>query len=62
MKKICPVCGGKEFVTTAHITHDWKVNDAGEWLETVTDCVQIDHGPDPGHEPRATSSVWGLEG
>lgn len=47
MKRICPVCGGKEFVTTAHITQDWKVNDEGEWLETVTDCVQVDHGPDP---------------
>ena len=47
MKKICPVCGGKEFVTTAHVTQDWKVNGKGEWLETVTDFVQIDHGPDP---------------
>lgn len=47
MKKICPICGGKEFVTTAHIMQDWKVNNSGEWLETVTDCVQIVHAPDP---------------
>lgn len=26
MKMICPKCGGNEFITTAHVMQDWKVD------------------------------------
>ena len=37
----------KEFVTTAHVMQDWKVDEEGNFLECMTECVQTDNGPDP---------------
>lgn len=39
MKMICPKCGGNEFITTAHVMQDWKVNASGNYLETINGCV-----------------------
>ena len=47
MKMICPKCGGNEFITTAHVMQDWKVNASGNYLETINGCVQVDRNPDP---------------
>lgn len=47
MKMICPKCGGNEFITTAHVMQDWKVDASGNYLETINGCVQVDRNPDP---------------
>ncbi len=47
MRRICPKCGNNIFITSAHVMQDWEVDGEGNWLETVVDCEQIDHGPDP---------------
>lgn len=47
MRKICPKCGGREFITTAHVMQSWKVDSEGRWIETIEDCIQIDSNPDP---------------
>ena len=47
MNMICPKCGGNEFITTAHVMQDWKVDASGNYLETINGCVQVDRNPDP---------------
>ena len=44
--KMCPVCGGKRFVVTAHVTQDWVVDGNENYLKTIEDCVDITHRPD----------------
>ena len=44
--KVCPKCKGKEFLVTAHVTQDWKVDTYGNYLETAEECVQVTHAPD----------------
>lgn len=36
----------QEFVTVAHITQDWKVDEKGNFLEVAEDCLEVTHGPD----------------
>lgn len=38
---ICPNCGGKEFITTAHVAQDWKVDENGNFIELVQDATDI---------------------
>jgi len=46
MKAICPKNPDhKTFITVAHVSEDWKVDEHGEFLEKVGD-VQVDAGPD----------------
>lgn len=48
MKARCPNSPEhKEFVTTAHIVQDWVVNEKGDFLQVVTECVETTHQPDP---------------
>lgn len=35
----------KEFVATAHITQDWKTDENGNFLDVVTECVDVIHTP-----------------
>jgi len=44
--KRCPMCGHGLFVVTAHITQDWVVDDAGDFVGVSTDCVDVIHRPD----------------
>lgn len=44
--KICPKCGGRRFVVTAHVTEDWIVDENGEFLEVKEGCVEVTHHPD----------------
>lgn len=44
--KICPKCGGRRFVVTAHVTEDWIVDEDGEFLEVKESCVEVTHHPD----------------
>lgn len=44
--KRCPKCGCKTFYVTAHVVQDWKVNEYGDYLETMEDCIEVVHYPD----------------
>lgn len=47
---ICPNgCPNATFITAAHVMQDWEVDAEGEFLKTVDDCAQVDHGPDNGN-------------
>ena len=43
--KRCPKCGCKSFTVTAHVTQDWKVNEHGDFVSCITDCVEVTHFP-----------------
>ena len=42
----CPNCGNNEFGATAHVAQDWIINEHGDWIKTVTDCLEVVHFPD----------------
>lgn len=43
---VCPNgCPNATFITAAHVMQDWEVDAEGEFLKTVDECAQIDHGP-----------------
>lgn len=44
--KICPKCGGKRFIVTAHVAEDWLVDEEGTFLETTQRGVDVVHYPD----------------
>lgn len=46
MSRICPHCGGREFLVTPHVTQDWLVDEDGEFLECLQECVEVTHKPD----------------
>lgn len=43
---VCPECGGREFITGAAVTQDWKVDQYGNFIEQVTACNDVLNGPD----------------
>lgn len=46
MIAICPNnTSHKEFGTTAHVTQDWKVDEEGNFLESINDCLEVTRGP-----------------
>lgn len=45
-KKKCPKCGAGMFCVTAHVVQGWKVDEYGEFIETIDDCVEVAHFPD----------------
>ena len=44
MKK-CPRCGSMSFYVSAHIVQDWEVNECGDFVEVVDECVEVIHQP-----------------
>lgn len=61
--KRCPKCGCKRFYVTAHVTQDWIVDEYGDFIEVIEDCVEVTHFPDDmdfwtcadcGHEDRGS--------
>ena len=48
-KHICPKCGGRKFITTAHVTQTWEVNEYGYFEKVISDCDEVTHGPDDGN-------------
>lgn len=46
---VCPKCGAREFVTVAHVTQTWMVDENGNFLEELTSCDEVLHGPDDGN-------------
>jgi len=45
MKK-CPRCGAMSFCVTAHVTQDWVVDENGDFLRCIDDCLEVTHFPD----------------
>lgn len=45
-RKVCPVCGGTEFLVTAHVTQGWKVDGNGNFIECTNECDEVTHTPD----------------
>jgi predicted RNA-binding Zn-ribbon protein involved in translation (DUF1610 family) len=46
-RHICPKCGGKRFITVAHVAQDWVVDEYGnfeECLETSETVAPPDDG------------------
>ncbi|MDA1674754.1 hypothetical protein [Bacillus cereus group sp. TH152-1LC] len=60
MKAVCPKNKNhKEFITTAHVVQEWKVDAEGDWLKTVDNCVQVTHKPN--RDDVWTCAVCGAE-
>lgn len=43
--KRCPKCGGKNFYVVAHVTQGWKVDEHGNFVDVVEDCIETLHEP-----------------
>ena len=41
----CPKCGGTTFSATAHVTQDWMLGSNGEFMESISNCVDVTHRP-----------------
>lgn len=48
-KHVCPKCGGRTFSTCATVTQEWKVDENGDYLEVLEDCLQVFSEPDDGN-------------
>ena len=42
----CPKCGNTTFITTAHVTQTWLVDEDGDFIEAKYDCDEVTHAPD----------------
>lgn len=51
LARVCPMCGCSEFLVTAHVAQDWRVDSNGNFIECVNECDEVDHAPDD-------SDVW----
>lgn len=43
---ICPKCGNRKFLTTAHVMQEWEVDEDGEFISCADECLQVSFGPD----------------
>lgn len=43
---ICPKCGGRNFIVSAHVVQGWRVDAGGDYLETTEECIEVTHSPD----------------
>jgi|GEM_PF-1085514 len=46
---VCPNACGDEFITTAHVMQDWKVDGTGNFIETANNCLEVTHAPSDGN-------------
>ena len=50
MKAICPTSPDhKTFSTTAHVSQLWEVDESGDFLNVIEDCLDVSHRPDSGN-------------
>lgn len=54
MKVVCPnkdKIGHEDafFITTAHVTQEWRVDEEGSFEEVITECLEVTHKPDAGN-------------
>lgn len=60
MLAICPKNKEhKRFITVAHVSQDWEVDEKGNWLKTVDESVETVASPHP--ENTWTCAVCGAE-
>ena len=45
-KHVFPKCGGKKFETTVHVMQSWEVDENGEFIQVLYDCLEITHEAD----------------
>lgn len=38
----------KRFSVTAHVAQEWKVDEKGEFMESLADCLEVTHRPEKG--------------
>ena len=58
MKIHCPNCPeGREFTVIAHVTQEWCVDAHGEFIEAITDYLEVTHRPD--RDDRFTCTTCG---
>ncbi len=50
-KMRCPKCGGTVFCSTAHVTQDWELDEAGAFQRCLNDCLEVTHFP-------STEDIW----
>lgn len=43
--KRCPKCGNEEFLVSAHVVQDWKVDKNGNFIEEMNSCQEVTHQP-----------------
>ena len=50
-KMVCPNGCNANFITTAHVVQEWKVDNEGNFIEALHDCIEVAHRPD-------TDNIW----
>lgn len=45
-KHICPKCGCKRFLVTAHVSQGWMVDETGDFIACTAECDEVIHRPD----------------
>lgn len=43
--KACPNCGSHSFIVTAHVVQEWVVDENGDFLRCIDECVEVLHQP-----------------
>lgn len=46
---VCPNNCSANFITSAHVMQDWKVDPEGNFVECIDGAVETTHGPDDGN-------------
>lgn len=50
MKAVCPTDPmHSRFFTTAHVMEEWLVDEHGNFIEVVTESMEVVHGANPGN-------------
>lgn len=44
--RICPNCGGNQFISHGHVVQEWLVNESGLCIDVTNECVCVTHEPD----------------
>jgi len=45
-KHKCPEgCTKNEFLATAHVTQEWLVDDVGNFIKAIDNCMEVTHRP-----------------
>lgn len=53
LKATCPNNSKhKRFTTVAHVMQEWEVDDEGNFVKCLDQCMQVEHGPDK-------DNMWG---
>jgi hypothetical protein len=60
MKITCPKNPKhNRFSATAHVMQEWLVDETGEFVRVLNDCLEVDSGPEVGNEFICTCKTKG---